>query len=132
MVRWSSSGISPFRFLGGRSALLTFVRVKLLFPSDCETAEACTFPFPESFWQPKLPYSLSAIRLNLPKNTLRWLAFVGFRRCYPPGAGSGPLMKQAFTCAVRFAAQLSSARLPLQFRAALYRSPDVSKINHQF
>jgi hypothetical protein len=42
------------------------------------------FPIPESIPQlPKLPLSLSAVRLNLPKNTLQWLALVGFLRFYP-------------------------------------------------
>jgi hypothetical protein len=42
------------------------------------------FPAPESRLQlPKLLIPLSAVRLNLPKNTLRWLALVGFLRFYP-------------------------------------------------
>jgi hypothetical protein len=42
------------------------------------------FPVPESRLQsPKLLIPLSAVRLNLPKNTLRWLALVGFLRFYP-------------------------------------------------
>jgi hypothetical protein len=62
---------------------------------------------------PKLPHPLSAIRLNLPKNTLRWLALVGFLRFYPPGSGSDPSRSQAFTCPVRPASQLRSAVFPL-------------------
>jgi hypothetical protein len=58
-------------------------------------------PVPESSLQlPKLLLPLSAVRLNLPKNTLQWLAFVGFLRFYPPGSGSGPIGSQAFTCLV--------------------------------
>jgi hypothetical protein len=50
--------------------------------------------FPESFREPKLLDYLSAVRLNLPKNTLRWLAFVGCRWCYPLLAGFGSSDKQ--------------------------------------
>jgi hypothetical protein len=42
-VRCPSSGIAPFRSFGGRSALVTFVRVALLLPSDDETVRAFTF-----------------------------------------------------------------------------------------
>jgi hypothetical protein len=41
-VRCPSSGIAPFRSFGGRSALVTFVRVALLLPSDGETVQAFT------------------------------------------------------------------------------------------
>lgn len=44
MVRWQFPGISPFLLLGGRSALLTFVRVALLLPFDCETVPVFTYP----------------------------------------------------------------------------------------
>jgi hypothetical protein len=51
-------------------------------------------------YQPQLPKLLqliSAFRLNLPKNTLQWLALVGFLWFYPPGSGSGSFVRQAFT-----------------------------------
>jgi hypothetical protein len=71
-------------------------------------------PVPDKNLQsPKLPHPLSAVRLNLPKNTLQWLALVGFLRCYPPGSGSGPFRRQAFTRPVRSASQLRSAFFPL-------------------
>jgi hypothetical protein len=69
---------------------------------------------PENWLQlPKLLLPLSAVRLNLPKNTLQWLALVGFLRFYPPGAGSGPFRRRAFARQVRFAFQLRSALFPL-------------------
>jgi len=71
-------------------------------------------PVPESMLQsPKLLILLSAVRLNLPKNTLRWLAFVGFLRFNPQGSGSGPSGSQAFTCMVRTSSHLRSAFFPL-------------------
>jgi hypothetical protein len=71
-------------------------------------------PAPESSPQsPKLLPYLSAFKLNLPKNTLRWLALVGFLRFNPPGSGSGPSGSQAFTCMVRTSSQLRSALFPL-------------------
>jgi hypothetical protein len=42
-VRCPSSGIASFRSFGGRSALLIFVRVALLLPSDDETFPAFAF-----------------------------------------------------------------------------------------
>jgi len=60
------------------------------------------------------------------------MAFVGFRRFYPAGSGSGSSGKQAFTCAVRFASQLSFAHLSLTFGAVFYRSPDIPKIKCVF
>jgi hypothetical protein len=76
---------------------LIFVRVASLLPSDDETVPLSLSPFPESLPQlPKLPHLLSAVRLNLPKNTLQWLALVGFLRFNPPGSGSGPFGRQAF------------------------------------
>ena len=74
------------------------------------------------------PCYLSAVWLNLPKNTLQRLVFVGFRRCYPPGSGSGSSGKRVFTRAVWLASQLSFAFLSLTFRTVFYRSPDGSKI----
>jgi hypothetical protein len=62
------------------------------------------------------PCYLSAVWLNLPKNTLQRLVFVGFRRCYPPGSGSGSSGKRVFTRAVWLASQLSFAFLSLTFR----------------
>jgi len=81
---------------------------------------------------PKRLLSLSAFRLNLPKNTLQWLALVGFLWFYPPGSGSGSSDSQAFTCSVRSASHLRFASLPPAFRAAFYRSPDVTKLIHLF
>ena len=43
MVRCPSSGIAPRGSFGGRSALLIFVRVTLLLPSDDKTVQAFTF-----------------------------------------------------------------------------------------
>jgi hypothetical protein len=76
---------------------LILVRVALLLPSDDKTVSGFHLLLSsESFQQPKLPDYLSAVRLNLPKNTLQWLAFVGFRRFYPPGSGSNSSNWQAF------------------------------------
>jgi hypothetical protein len=96
-VRCPSLEIASSGSFGGRSALLIFVRVALLLPSDDETVPA--FAFPDSgklSTVAEAPAFLSAVRLNLPKNTLRWLALVGFLRFYPPGSGSGPSRRQAF------------------------------------
>jgi hypothetical protein len=88
--------------------------------------------FPESFRSPKLPDYLSAFRLNLPKNTLRWMMFVGSLRYYPSFPGSGSSVKRAFTRMVRSAVHLSAASLSLTFGAVFYRSPDETNIQSIF
>jgi hypothetical protein len=90
------------------------VRVALLLPSDDEPASAFALSGPGKYAAvTEASAPLSAVRLNLPKNTLRWLALVGFLRFYPPGSGSGPSGSQAFTCLVRASSHLRSALFPL-------------------
>jgi hypothetical protein len=43
----------------------------------CKIFELALYLFPECFFKPELGNYHSAVRLNLPKNTFRWLAFVG-------------------------------------------------------
>jgi hypothetical protein len=73
------------------------------------------------------PCYLSAVWLNLPKNTLQRLVFVGFRRCYPPGSGSGSSGKRVFTRAVWLASQLSFAFLSLTFSLPSLLPDDLSR-----
>jgi hypothetical protein len=56
-VRCPSLEIASSGSFGGRSALLIFVRVTLLLPSDDETVPLSLSPLPESFRLPKLPSS---------------------------------------------------------------------------
>ena len=72
-VRCPSFEIASSGSFGGRSALLIFVRVALLLPSDDETVPAFTFPAPglTSAVAEAPAFPLSAVRLNLPKNTFQ-------------------------------------------------------------
>ncbi len=85
-------------------------------------------PFPESFRTPKLPDYLSAFRLNLPKNTLQWLAFVGFLRCYPSFPRLRLFRQAGFHLCGPFRIPVKYCFSFPTFRAVFYRSPDESKI----
>jgi len=83
------------------------------FPPIVKRFRLAPLSFPESSLQTEILCSLPAVGLNLPKNTLRWLAFVGFLRCYPLLAGSGSSGKRAFTRLVSSVTHLSVASLSL-------------------
>ena len=116
--------ISPLKVLADGASSWHSYGLHCCFPPIVVRSEFAPFLVPESFLKPKLLYYLPAVRLNLPKNTLRWLTFVGFFRCYPSSAGSGSFGKMAFASVVSSSSQLSPALLSLTFWAVIYRSPD--------
>jgi hypothetical protein len=89
------------------------------------------FPVPESMLQlPKLLVLLSAVRLNFPKNTLRWLALVGsfgFTLCFR----LRPFRQSGFHLSGQNIFPLKVRVLSPAFRTAFYRSPGLTKINRK-
>lgn len=59
------------------------------FPSNVTHFRLAPYFVPESFRRPEPPDFLSAVKLNFPKNILRWMAFDGCLWFYPLVAGSG-------------------------------------------
>jgi len=109
------SGIAPSEVLADGAPSCPSYGLHCCFPPMVKRFRLSLSSFPESFRLPKHPDYLSAFRLNLPKNTLRWMMFVGSRRFYPSFPGSGSPRKQAFTRMVRSEVHLSPASLSLTF-----------------
>jgi len=130
-VRCSSVEIASSGSFGGRSTLLIFVRVALQLPSDDKTVPAFTFP---AFG--KLPVAEASVpsfrRRAQPSN--EHLAVAGVCRSpsvLPSGFRLRLFLQSGFHPSDPTGVPIKFRRLLPAFRAASYRSPDVSKINRK-